>query len=185
LVEPFAGSAAVSIAAASQLNVTSFWLNDEHQPLMNLWKEIIQNTESLINKYQFHWNSQLGNERNYFNKIRVRFNQSGRPDDFLYLLARCVKAVIRYNSKGEFNNTPDHRRKGTHPNEMRNRLYRTSALLKDRTNLSMLHYTELLKQCDRSDIVYMDPHIKVFAKIAIIGIFHYLIMKNSIIGLIV
>jgi DNA adenine methylase len=157
LVEPFAGSAAVSIAAASQLNVTSFWLNDAHKPLMKLWEEIVQNTESITDKYQFHWNTQLGNERDYFNKIRIRFNQLGRPDDFLYLLARCVKAAIRYNSKGEFNNTPDHRRKGAHPNEMRNRLYHTAALLKDRTSLSMLHYAELLKQCDRSDIVYMDP----------------------------
>jgi DNA adenine methylase len=157
LVEPFAGSAAISIAAASQLQITSLWLNDAHKPLMNLWQEIIQHTESLTNKYQFHWNAQLKDERDYFNKIRTRFNKLERPDDFLYLLARCVKAAIRYNSKGEFNNTPDHRRKGAHPNEMRNRLYRTAALLKNRTNLSMLHYTKLLEQCEPSDIVYMDP----------------------------
>jgi DNA adenine methylase len=157
LVEPFAGSAAVSIAAASQLAVNSFWFNDAHKPLMNLWKEIIQHTDLLANKYQFHWNAQLENERDYFNKIRTRFNKLERPDDFLYLLSRCVKATIRYNSKGEFNNTPDHRRKGAHPDEVRNRLFRIANLLKDRTRLSILHYTELLERCELSDIVYMDP----------------------------
>jgi DNA adenine methylase len=157
LVEPFAGSSAISIAAALQLRITSFWLNDAHKPLINLWQEIIHHTKRLTENYEIHWNTQLGNERDYFNKVRLQFNESGRPADFLYLLARCVKAAIRYNSKGEFNNTPDHRRKGAHPIEMRNRLYQTAELLKGRTFLSALNYMELLDQCEQTDIVYMDP----------------------------
>jgi DNA adenine methylase len=41
LVEPFAGSAAVSLAAAYHSKVKSFLLNDLNKALMNLWDEII------------------------------------------------------------------------------------------------------------------------------------------------
>jgi DNA adenine methylase len=157
LVEPFAGSAAISIAVASRGMTPDFWLNDAHQPLIRLWREIIFHCDKLANAYEDHWFAQIGHEREYFNEIRLRFNQSGKPADFLYLLARCVKAAIRYNSKGEFNNTPDNRRKGARPDEMRNRLQRVSALLNEKTVLTANHYIEVLDQCDANDIVYMDP----------------------------
>ena len=79
---------------------------------MDLWREIIENPDAISQAYSRLWNAQLGNERDFFDQVRTRFNQSHRPADFLYLLARCVKAAIRYNSNGEFNNTPDNRRKG-------------------------------------------------------------------------
>jgi len=157
LVEPFAGSAAISIAVAARSTAPVFWFNDAHQPLINLWREIIDNSNKLADAYQDHWYAQIGNEREYFNEVRLRFNQSGQPADFLYLLARCVKAAIRYNAKGEFNNTPDNRRKGARPEEMRSRLRRVSALLNGKTMLTACHYVQVLDQCDSSDIVYMDP----------------------------
>ena len=42
-----------------------------------------------------------------------------QPHHLLYLLARCVKASIRYNTDGDFNQSPDNRRKGMHPATMR------------------------------------------------------------------
>jgi len=72
--------------------------------------------------------------------VRDRFNRSHQPDDFLYLLARCVKAVIRYNAQGEFNNTPDNRRKGARPSEMQKRLAGTSELLRGKTRITAWDY---------------------------------------------
>ena len=46
LVEPFAGSAAISIAASSQRLADSFWVNDAHAPLIALWKEIVAHPEA-------------------------------------------------------------------------------------------------------------------------------------------
>jgi DNA adenine methylase len=157
LVEPFAGSAAISVAAASCQLVTSFWLNDAHKPLIDLWREMINHTEELANDYENHWNAQLGQERDYFNVVRTQFNKSGKPADFLYLLARCVKAAIRYNSKGEFNNTPDNRRLGATPNEMRQRLKQVAMLLKGKVQFSAVSYTEILARCNENDLIYMDP----------------------------
>jgi DNA adenine methylase len=115
------------------------------------------NPDTISSDYTKLWNAQLGNEREFFNLVRSRFNKYHQPKDFLYLLARCVKASIRYNSNGEFNNTPDNRRKGAQPEEMRNRIMHTSSLLKDRIKITALDYRKVLKKCVESDFVYMDP----------------------------
>lgn len=157
LVEPFAGSAAISIAASARRLVTAFWLNDAHVPLIDLWKEILARPEKLAADYEQLWHDQSGRERKFFDEVRDRFNQDGAPVDFLYLLARCVKAAIRYNSDGQFNNTPDNRRKGARPDEMRQRIVHASALLKRATRLTAWDYKKVLADCTPNDLVYMDP----------------------------
>ncbi len=157
LVEPFAGSAAVSIAMAASRRAAQFWINDAHSPLIELWERIMRCPDELADTYTFLWNDQLGREREYFNTVRHRFNTEHAPGDFLYLLARCVKAAIRYNANGEFNNTPDNRRKGARPTEMRRRLRCTAALFRERTRLTSWDYTKVLDNCTEEDLIYMDP----------------------------
>lgn len=156
-VEPFAGSAALSLAVAARKGTTRFWLNDAHKPLINLWTAIIETPKTLADAYDFLWHDQLGREKEYFNQVRERFNQLHEPADFLYLLARCVKAAIRYNSRGEFNNTPDNRRKGARPEEMRHRLTIASSLFHKRVRLTAKDYLDVLDECTPNDLVYMDP----------------------------
>jgi len=157
LVEPFAGSAALSIAVAARRRADRFWINDAHSPLIELWHEIIHRPDELAEKYALLWNDQLGREREYFDQVRDRFNSDHDPADFLYLLARCVKAAIRYNANGEFNNTPDNRRKGARPAEMRRRISCASDLLRGRTRLTSWDYRKVLAECTHEDLVYMDP----------------------------
>lgn len=157
LVEPFAGSAAISIAVAARRRAKRFWLNDAHVPLMDLWRQIIDSPVELADAYEELWHGQFGRERAFFDEIRARFNKSHDSADFLYLLARCVKAAIRYNSAGEFNNTPDNRRKGARPSEMRRRIEFASELLRNRTELTALDYRDVLAKCTKRDLVYMDP----------------------------
>ncbi|MBI1312340.1 Dam family site-specific DNA-(adenine-N6)-methyltransferase [bacterium] len=157
LVEPFAGSAAISIAVAARGRAKRFWINDAHQPLISLWQEIVESPERLADEYERLWHEQAGREREFFDEVRDRFNQTHGSADFLYLLARCVKAAIRYNSKGEFNNTPDNRRKGARPAEMRQRIETASALFQGRSRLTSFDYREVLSQCGKRDLIYMDP----------------------------
>jgi len=90
-------------------------------------------------------------------EVRSRFNRTHQPADLLYLLARCVKAAVRYNARGEFNNSPDHRRQGKHPDKLRTNIRATSNLLCGRTAVSSDDYLEVLKRCDSGDFVYLDP----------------------------
>ncbi len=157
LLEPFAGSAAISLATAYRCLADRFLVNDAHTPVADLWREIIERPEGLADKYRRLWRAQLGREREYYDTVREKFNQTHKPEYFLYLLARCVKAAIRYNGDGEFNNSPDNRRKGAHPDTMRQRIVGAAALLQGRTEVTALDYRELLAMCDSSDLIYMDP----------------------------
>lgn len=157
LVEPFAGSAAISLAAAHKGLADKFLINDAHAPIIDLWREIIDRPEELAAKYKRLWQAQLGREREYYDIVRKKFNRTHKPEYFLYLLARCVKAAIRYNAEGQFNNSPDNRRKGARPETMRARIVGASELLQDKTEVTALDYAEVLAACDSSDLIYMDP----------------------------
>ena len=157
LVEPFAGSAAISIAAAARGNASKFLLNDLNEPLMRLWEAIINDPAGVSNAYARLWHEQLGNEKEYYCLIRDEFNRTQKPEHLLYLLARCVKASVRYNAKGEFNQSPDNRRKGRMPRNMFKDVFAVSKLFRGRTTLSSKDYREVLSTVSPNDLVYMDP----------------------------
>lgn len=157
LFEPFAGSAAISIATAVHGKVAQFHVNDVNQPLSALWDEIINNPKRISEQYKLLWLKQQGNERKYYDFVRNEFNKTKRPDYLLYLLARCVKASVRYNSNGEFNQSPDNRRLGRNPQLMSADIHAVSKLLIGRTITASLDYKQVLSLAKPNDLVYMDP----------------------------
>ena len=91
LIEPFAGSAAVSIAAAMDSRAKSYAIADSLSPLMGIWRLIIEQPDQLCDQYEQLWNEQLGNEKEYFNQVREEFNASRktspRSSSFCWLVA--------------------------------------------------------------------------------------------------
>lgn len=157
LIEPFSGSAAITIAAAQSGKASLFHINDINEPLISLFHEIVNDPQKISNSYEKLWKEQLGDERQYYDRVRDLFNNTHKPEYLLYLLARCVKASIRYNSNGEFNQSPDNRRKGRSPKEMRNDIFSTSHLLKNRITITSRNYKEILLLSSPRDLVYLDP----------------------------
>ncbi len=82
LVEPFAGSAAVTLATAHLGRATRFLLNDAHEPLIELWKKIVQEPGELAQRYRSLWLAQVGQERKYYDWVRDQFNQVNSPSNF-------------------------------------------------------------------------------------------------------
>lgn len=157
LFEPFAGSAAISIAAAMSGRAKRFYINDLNKALVDLLKKIVEEPEIIADQYKTLWTSQLDNPRLYYDDIREKFNLTGRSDYLLYLLARCVKGSIRYNANGEFNQSPDNRRKGMRPKTMRENILGVSHLLKGKLIFSSRNYRDVLELSTPDDLVYMDP----------------------------
>jgi DNA adenine methylase len=157
LVEPFAGSAAVSLAAAAYSKASHFVINDSNEPLIDLWEAIANNPQDISSRYKNLWDEQLGDERTYYDTIRDKFNKTKHPEYLLYLLARCVKASIRYNSLGEFNQSPDNRRRGMAPFSMEENILRTSCLLKGKVEFCSKDYRDVLEKATEGDLIYMDP----------------------------
>jgi len=132
-------------------------VNDLNKPLVDLLRTIVGTPEKLAREYENLWNAQLDDPKTFYKEIRDAFNLTGRPDYFLYLLARCVKASVRYNANGEFNQGPDNRRKGSAPQTMREQLFGASFLLKGRTSFSSKNYRDAVLHATENDLVYMDP----------------------------
>jgi DNA adenine methylase len=157
LFEPFVGSAAITIAAAVNGLGACYCINDLNKPLMELWRAIIETPQEIASQYDALWHKQQDDPRSFYDTVRDDFNRTGKPDLFLYLLARCVKGSVRYNSQGEFNQSPDNRRLGMKPETMRLQILGASYYLKGKTTVSSMDYRDILNKATPADLVYMDP----------------------------
>lgn len=161
LIEPFAGTAAVSVAAAAENRADVFCLNDLNAPLTNLLRKAVEEPSELAREYAALWNEQFSfgdSHTRHFFLIRDRFNQGEQsPANLLYLMSRCVKGAVRYGKNGNFNQSPDKRRHGAKPETLSANLHAVSRLLKGRAVFSSLDYRETLALAMPGDLVYMDP----------------------------
>ena len=166
--EPFAGSAAISLAAATRGKAKQYYLNDLNAALIDLWETIINKPEALAAAYDKIWSGQEKAPIGYYEAIREEFNKSKRPHYFLFLLVRCVKAAVRYNSKGGFNQSADKRRMGTNPITMRQQIHYPELDVQEVLNISFAeHLTQdgdfgqatikAINEVNENDLVYMDP----------------------------
>jgi DNA adenine methylase len=166
LYEPFLGSGAITLAAAAKGVGSKYVLNDKYAPIMELWDLIINSPEIAADKYEAVWRGQIPNcdevdpiaySYEHFMDIRKQFNEDSDPVKFLYLLARCVKNAIRFNSKGEFNQGPDKRRKGTAPSKMRSNIFGASQVLQGKSSIFSEDFKSITAMATSKDLIYMDP----------------------------
>lgn len=161
LIEPFSGMASISIATAFTNKSKNFFINDINKPLILLLKEAIEYPDRLIQAYENIWNDQFTfskNHTDHFYYVREKFNKGNiDPEIMLYLLARCVKGSVRYGKNGNFNQSPDKRRHGTHPQNMSHNIFSISSLLKGKAQFSYINYKEIFDMAQKGDILYLDP----------------------------
>ena len=155
LYEPFAGSAAVTIAGAAGDVADRYVIGDSLHPLAEIWRRILTDAEGLAAEYEAVWAGQL-TEAGHFNRIRAEFNRDGGAARLLYLLARCVKNAPRFGRDG-FNQSPDHRRRGMRPAKMRRQLDGCRELLGSRAAAVAGDALECLRSAGPDDLVYLDP----------------------------
>ncbi len=161
LIEPFAGVAAISIAAAYDHRTSNFHINDLNEPLVRLLQSAVEHPQELIEAYSELWKEQFsyGDDHvRHFFAVREKFNSGAEtPENMLYLLARCVKGAVRYGMNGKFNQSPDKRRHGTNPRTLASNVLAISGLMKGRTSFSAIDYRDILEMARPGDLVYMDP----------------------------
>lgn len=157
LYEPFAGSAAISLAAATNKLARSLCISDKLEPLSRLWSQIIDAPDDIAYEYSVYWEQQLSEPTSYYYKVRDLYNTQQKPAQLLYLIARCVKNSVRFNGSGEFNQGPDKRRLGIKPLKLSNEIKNASQLLNNRTEVRACDFRASLQNATCSDLVYMDP----------------------------
>ena len=157
LVEPFAGSAAITLASATENIFSSYVIADALHSLVGLWNMIINDPESVADEYSSLWHRERDKPIEAYYEIRAEFNVDRSPVKLLYLLARCVKNAVRFNPSGEFNQSPDKRRKGTNPRLMRDELFAAHRVLAGRTQAIHGDFMSLVEAAKEGDFFYLDP----------------------------
>lgn len=156
LYEPFAGSAAVTIFAATYGLAERFVIGDTYPPLVSLWRLLIDNPQELSDRYAEVWGGQFTNST-HFNDVRSEFNETRDPALLLYLVARCVKNAVRFNRHGGFTQSADKRRTGVKPDKVMKTAYTVSRLLKGRTTIFCGDFQGCSQEAGADDLVYLDP----------------------------
>ena len=151
LYEPFAGSAALTLAAAHAGLAEQYVVADSYAPLVALWREIVDAPTALALAYQQIW--QTGD----YDAVRRAFHAEPTPERLLYLLTRCVKAAVRFNRQGAFNQAADKRRLGTHPDRIARAVHTAADLLQARVLLRTGDALQTTADAQAGDVAYLDP----------------------------
>lgn len=157
LFEPFAGSAAVTLFAATHNLADRFVIGDTYTPLVNLWALFIDSPAELSDQYAAIWHKQFEIGSAHFNEVRAEYNENNDPVLLLYLIARCVKNAVRFNRHGNFTQSADKRRTGMKPDRVKRTAFAVSRLLKGRVSLFSGDFKVCAASASTGDLVYLDP----------------------------
>ncbi len=152
LIEPFAGSAAVSINS----DYSQYILNDANNDLINLFKNIKRHKKKFISDAKMLFKKENNSAeyyyhtRNYFNHCDNNYEKSLL---FLYLNRHGYNGLCRYNSSGDFNVPFGRYRSPMFPENALINFYQ----LAEKISFYNMDYKKVLAQAQAGDIVYCDP----------------------------
>ena len=152
--EPFLGGGAMSYYGAQRFPRVE--ASDLYAPLIDLWTRVKLSPETVIEQYKKDWELLQADFPGYFFVVRDRFNSIPNGQDLLFLSRTCVNGIIRFNKKGEFNNSIHLSRRGMKPGIFAKVVHRWSAVIKNST-YSVRDYSEILDDSNKGDFVYLDP----------------------------
>lgn len=150
--EPFIGGGSMLYAVNPKRSVCG----DICKPLIDLWKEIRDNPDILADEYALRWKRLQEEGYTAYYAIRDDFNAKKSPYDLLFLSRTCVNGLIRFNNKGEFNNSFHYTRPGIKPESLREIIIDWSLHIQGTEFLSD-DYAVTTATAKSGDIVYLDP----------------------------
>ena len=174
--EPFCGGCSVlfRLLQTPSIKVERYVASDLNQDLIGLWTMIMQCPNELIDGYTRLWrefnedpyaevrlyqrstSECYSHRKEYFEKVRSRYNETHSPIDFLFIMRTTTNGMPRYNGQGVFNNSCHFSRPGIHPKRLSDICKRWSAILKYKNVEFRCASYEMLNPESR-DLLYLDP----------------------------
>ncbi len=155
--EPFCGSAAMTLYAASRRAAKHYVIGDSLTPIVDLIENIVDEPNYVSSRYEEVWNGQTDDNPTYFNQVRDRYNAERNSIDLLYLICRCVKNAVRFGVNGRFTQSHDKRRLGMSPSRMAAAVSGMSFLLKGKVEFCRGDWLETVSTATSKDFIYLDP----------------------------
>lgn len=160
--EPFVGGASVLFQLLhSDVKVKKYICSDINEELIQLWNIIKQSPSTLLENYTVRWlelnkDNDLSRKKDYYYKIRKKYNNTKDIFDFYFLTRTCVNGLIRYNSKGEFNSAFHTTRKGIEPKRLEGIIkYWSKKINEHDVQFIVQDYKSVTP--NKNDFVYLDP----------------------------
>lgn len=150
--EPFIGGGSILYS----INPKKSICGDICEPLIALWKEIRDNPEALANEYALRWERLQNEGYTAYYAIRDDYNRGKSPYDLMFLSRTCVNGLIRFNDKGEFNNSLHYSRKGINPESLRQIIFDWSAHIQGAEFVAG-DYEITTETAKSGDVIYLDP----------------------------
>jgi DNA adenine methylase len=173
-VEPFLGSGALLFwILQSYPNIEKAIINDINEDLINSYKTIRDNPDSLLNKLNVLQKNykdckKLEDKSNMFYDIRKKFNMG--TDDIMektsyliFLNKTCFNGLFRVNSKNEFN-VPFNKNENPTICDEEN-IINVSKLLKN-VEILNVDYSKTIEYIKEKTLFYFDPPYKPLSKTA-------------------
>ncbi len=161
--EPFigGGSVLIQLLNTDNIKINNYVCSDINQYLIDLWNLIKINPQKLIDTYKNMWEemNQLDDiqfRKEYYLQIRNRFNQTHKPEDFLFLSRTATNGLIRFNSKGYFNSSYHLTRKGIIPKTLEKIINQWSKTL-NKYDVKFLCCDYKKIKPSENDFLYLDP----------------------------
>jgi DNA adenine methylase len=161
IVEPMAGTAAFSLAAAKDdvsLYCETFVIRDSHPDLISVLKTAQEFNPELIAEVETLFIRKTNSERAYY-RLREEFNLSGSADRvrraalFIYLNKHGYGGLCRYNKRGEFNVPYAGDRSRPAPV----RALQAFGEFAAKADIGLADFRVTLAECGAGDLVYCDP----------------------------
>lgn len=161
--EPFCGGCSVlrRLLSSSRHEVGRFVCSDANPDLISLWNTIKEDPKFLLERYTKMWfelnkDGDLGRKKAYFNEVKSRFNETRKPEDFLFIMRTTTNGMPRYNDKGKFNNSFHITRNGIKPSNLELVLDDWSLILcRKHVEFVCRDYREV--KPEKGDFLYLDP----------------------------
>ncbi len=174
--EPFCGGCSVlyRLLNTPSVKVSRYVVSDINQDLIGLWTMIKECPNELIDGYNRLWiefnedpyaevrlyqrstSECYSHRKEYFEKVRSRYNETHSPIDFLFIMRTTTNGMPRYNDNGEFNNSCHFSRPGILPKTLRTICLEWSRVLREnRTEFVSQSFNEV--KPSPSDFAYLDP----------------------------
>lgn len=164
--EPFVGSGALLFSAAVPGSVAG----DVYKPLIDLWRLIQSDPVAVVDNYRAQWTAltaeldQLDLENLpqkellpvYFYKVRERFNRTRDPLDLNFIMRTCVNGIVRFSSKGIFNNSFHLSRRGMEPDRFEKVVEAWQQAIQG-VDFVCQDYELTIERSTANDFVYLDP----------------------------
>ena len=160
--EPFCGGCSVLFQLLhSGIKFKRYICSDKNRGLIDLWNEIKENPDDVANRYREMWeelniDDDKSRKREYFYKVRKRYNESKIPYDFMFIMRTTTNGMPRYNKNGEFNNSFHITRNGIIPDTLEVIINQWSKVLNDfNVEFVFRDYSEI--NSGKNDFMYLDP----------------------------